>query len=219
VEALAAARRARARGVRLWVETVVPYLVLDKTAAEQPDFEGAKYVMSPPLRERRHQQALWDALAAGHIDTVATDHAPFDFRKQKDMGRGDFTKIPNGIPSVQDRVHLLYTHGVVNRRLDLHRFVDVASTQAAKLFGLFPRKGTIQPGGDADLVVFDPNRRGVISARAQQMNVDYSAFEGWPIQGRADLVTVRGKVQVRDGAFVGAQNHGRMLRRETTHGA
>jgi dihydropyrimidinase len=218
-DALAAARRARERGVRLWVETVVPYLVLDKRDAERPDFEGAKYVMSPPLRERRHQQALWDALAAGQIDTVATDHAPFDFRKQKEMGRGDFTRIPNGIPSVQDRVHLLYTHGVATGRIDLHRFVQVASTQAAKLFGLFPRKGTIQPGADADMVVFDPNYRGVISARTQHMNVDYSAFEGWPIQGRAEVVTVRGKVQVRDGAFVGAQNHGRMLRREPTHGA
>ena len=218
-EALAAARRARERGVRLWVETVVPYLVLDKTDAERPDFEGAKYVMSPPLRERRHQHALWNALAAGHIDTVATDHAPFDFRKQKEMGRDDFTRIPNGIPSVQDRVHLLYTHGVAKRRLDVHRFVQAASTQAAKLFGLFPRKGTVQPGADADLVVFDPGHRGVISARTQQMNVDYSAFEGWPIQGRAEVVTVRGKVQVRDGAFVGAADHGRMLRREPTHGA
>jgi dihydropyrimidinase len=218
-EALAAARRARERGVRLWVETVAPYLVLDKTYAERPDFEGAKYVMSPPLRELRHQHALWNALAAGQIDTVATDHAPFDFRKQKEMGRGDFTKIPNGIPSIQDRIHLLYTLGVANGRIDLHRFVQVASTEAAKLFGLFPRKGTVQPGADADLVVFDPNHRGVISARTQQMNVDYSAFEGWPIQGRADVVTVRGKVQVRDGAFVGVQNHGRILQREPTHGA
>src|SRR5262249_7844169 len=140
-EALAAARRARERGVRLWVETVVPYLVLDRTDAERPDFGGAKYVMSPPLPERRHQQALGHALAAGQIATVATDHAPFDFRKQKEMGRGDFTKIPNGIPGVQDRVPLLYTHGVADGRIDLHRFVDVASTRAAKLFGLFPRKG------------------------------------------------------------------------------
>jgi dihydropyrimidinase len=217
-EALAAAREARERGVNLWVETVIPYLVLDKTYAERPDFEGAKYVMSPPLRERRHQQALWNALAAGQIDTVATDHAPFDFRKQKEMGRGDFTRIPNGIPSIQDRIHLLSTHGVATGRIDLHRFVQVASTQAARLFGLFPRKGTIQPGADADLVIFDPSYRGTISARAQQMNVDYSAFEGWPIQGRVELVTVRGKVQVRDGAFVGAQSHGRILRREPTHG-
>jgi dihydropyrimidinase len=218
IEALAAARRARERGVYLWVETVAPYLVLDKTYAEQPDFEGAKYVMSPPLRERRHQDALWNALAAGQIDTVATDHAPFDFKKQKEMGRGDFTSIPNGIPSIQDRIHLLYTHGVAKGRLDLHRFVQVASTQAAKLFGLFPKKGSIQPGADADLVVFDPNHRGTISARTQQMNVDYSAFEGWPIEGRVETVTVRGKVQVRDAKFVGTQNHGRMLKREPTHG-
>ena len=196
----------RERGVALWVETVIPYLVLDRTYAERPEFEGAKYVMSPPLRELRHQQALWNALAAGEIDTVATDHAPFDFRVQKEMGRGDFTKIPNGIPSVQDRVHLLYTHGVATGRIDLQRFVDVASTKAAKLFGLFPRKGTIQPGADADLVIFDPEYRGTISAATQLMNVDYSAFEGWPIQGRAETVTVRGRVQVRDGRFVGAGN-------------
>src|SRR5207253_773601 len=216
-EALAAARRARERGVRLWIETVVPYLVLDKTDAERPDFEGAKYVMSPPLRERRHQHALWNALRAGQIDTVATDHAPFDFRGQKEMGRGDFTKIPNGIPSIENRVQLLYTHGVAAGRLDLHRFVEVASTKAAKLFGLFPRKGTIQPGADADLVVFDPSHRGVISAQTQQMNVDYSAFEGWPFQGWAETVTVRGRVQVRGGHFAGAQDYGRMLRREPTH--
>jgi dihydropyrimidinase len=218
-EALAAARRARARGVAMWVETVIPYLVCDRTYAERPDFEGAKYVMSPPLRERRHQGALWHALAAGHVDTVATDHAPFDFHKQKEMGRGDFTKIPNGIPSVEDRVHLLYTYGVAVGRIDLHRFVDVASTRAAKLFGLFPRKGTIQPGADADLVIFDPNASHVLSARTHHMNVDYSAFEGWPIQGRVDTVTVRGHVQVRGGAFVGMQDRGRMLRREPTHGA
>jgi dihydropyrimidinase len=213
-EALAAARRARERGVSMAVETVIPYLVVDRSYAERPDFEGAKYVMSPPLRERRHQDVLWTALAAGQIDTVATDHAPFDFHKQKEMGRGDFTKIPNGIPSVEERVRLLYTHGVATGRIDLHRFVEAAATRAAKLFGLFPRKGTIQPGADADLVVFDPKHKGVISARTQTMNVDYSAFEGWPIQGRADVVTVRGRVQVRDGRFVGAQDHGRMLRRE-----
>ncbi len=217
-DALAAARRARERGVALWVETVIPYLVLDRAYAERPDFEGAKYVMSPPLRELRHQQTLWNALRTGEVDTVATDHAPFDFRGQKEMGRSDFTRIPNGIPSIEDRVHLLYTHGVATGRLDLHRFVEVASTQAAKLFGLFPRKGTIQPGADADLVVFDPNWRGTLSARTQQMNVDYSAFEGWPIQGRTETVTVRGRVQVRDGRFVGSNDHGRFLKREPTHG-
>jgi dihydropyrimidinase len=216
-DALSAARRAGERGVALWVETVIPYLVLDRTYAERPDFEGAKYVMSPPLREQRHQEPLWNALRTGQIDTVATDHAPFDFHGQKEMGRGDFTRIPNGIPSVQDRIHLLYTHGVATGRIDLHRFVEVAATQAARLFGLFPRKGTIQPGADADLVVFDPNQRGTISARTQDMNVDYSAFEGWPIQGRTEVVTVRGRVQVRDGRFVGTNDHGRMLKRDTTH--
>jgi len=216
--ALAAARRARERGVRMWVETVIPYLVLDRSYAEQPEFEGAKYVMSPPLREISHQNVLWNAIQSGQIDTVATDHAPFDFHKQKEMGRGDFTKIPNGIPSIENRVQLLYTHGVAAGRIDLHRFVDLASTKAARLFGVFPRKGAIQPGGDADLVVFDPNYEGTISAKTQQMNVDYSAFEGWPIIGRADVVTVRGRVQVQGGRFVGAQDHGQMLRREPTHG-
>ena len=128
-------------------------------------------------------------MANGDVATVATDHAPFDFAGQKEMGRGDFTRIPNGIPSIEDRVHLLYTHGVATGGIDLHRFVDVASTQAARLFGLFPQKGTIQPGADADLVVFDPDYRGILSAQTQQMNVDYSAFEGWPIVGRCETVT------------------------------
>jgi dihydropyrimidinase len=218
-DALDSARQAQGRGVSMWVEAVIPHLVLDRSYAEQPDFVGAKYVMSPPLREKPHQEALWQALAAGDVATVATDHAPFDFVGQKEMGRRDFTKIPNGIPSIEDRVHLLYTHGVATGRIDLQRFVDVASTQAARLFGLYPRKGTIQPGADADLVVFDPDYRGVLSATTQQMNVDYSAFEGWPITGRTDTVTVRGRVQVRGGKFVGAGDHGRLLRREPTHGA
>ena len=192
--------------------------MLDRTYAEQPNFEGAKYVMSPPLRELPHQQAIWTALQSGLIDTVATDHAPFDFAKQKEMGRNDFTKIPNGIPSIEERVHLLYTHGVAKGRIDLHRFVDLAGTKAAKLFGLFPRKGTIQPGADADLVIFDPSYRGTISAKTQQMNVDYSAFEGWTIIGRSDTVTVRGKVQVQGGKFIGDPQRGQMLRRPATHG-
>ena len=218
VDALEAARQARQRGVRIWVEAVIPHLVLDRSYAEQPEFAGAKYVMSPPLREKRHQQALWQALAEGQVATVATDHAPFDFAGQKEMGRGDFTKIPNGIPSVEDRVHLLYTHGVATGRIELERFVDLTSTQAARLFGLFPKKGTIQVGSDADLVVFDPDYRGVISAGTQTMNVDYSAFEGWPITGRAETVALRGRVQVRGGKFIGGGDWGQMLRRAPTHG-
>jgi len=217
-EALAEAAAARSRGVRMSVETVVPYLVLDKTYAERPNFEGAKYVMSPPLRDIRHQGVLWNGLRTGLVSTVATDHAPFDFVGQKEMGRGDFTKIPNGIPSVEDRVHLLYTHGVATGRIDLHRFVDAASTQAARHFGLFPKKGTIAPGADADLVIFDPTYRGTITRAKQLMNVDYSAFEGVPIEGRSETVTVRGTVQVRDGRFTGEAKRGRMLRREPSHG-
>jgi dihydropyrimidinase len=204
--------------VRVSVETLIQYLTLDKTYAEKPKFEGAKYVMSPPLRDRRHQEQLWNALATCLVSTVATDHAPFDFKGQKEMGRGDFTKIPNGIPSVEDRVNLLYTYGVAKGRIDLHRFVDAASTQAARLFGLFPRKGTIAPGSDADLVIYDPSYCGTISAKAHHMNLDYSGFEGMPIEGRPSVVTVRGKIQVREGQFFGDQSRGQFLRREPTHG-
>ncbi len=217
-DALRKAQAAQNRGVRIWVETVIPYLVLDRSYSERPNFEGARWVMSPPLREKRHQNILWNSLATGLISTVATDHAPFDFKGQKEMGRSDFTKIPNGIPSIEDRVNLLYTYGVCKNRIDLHRFVDAASTQAARLFGLFPRKGTVQPGSDADLLVYDPGYRGTISVKTQQMNVDYSGFEGVPIEGRPSFVTVRGKVQVREGKFVGDQARGKMLKREPTHG-
>ena len=216
-EALEQALAARQRGVRVAIETLIQYLVLDKTYAERPNFEGAKYVMSPPLRDARNQSVLWNGLRDGLIQTVATDHAPFDFQKQKPMGKDDFTKIPNGIPSLEERINLLYTHGVKTGKIDLPTFVNVASTQVAKLFGLFPRKGTIQPGADADLVVFDPDYRGTISAKTQAMNVDYSAFEGWPIEGRPGVVTVRGQVAVRDGKFCGTIGRGRFLQRQPSH--
>lgn len=217
--AVDAALAARRRGVNVWVETVIPYLTLDDTYAQRPEFEGAKYVMSPPIRAAEQQPLLWDALARGEISVVATDHAPFDFAGQKEMGRGDFTKIPNGIPSVQDRVNLLYTHGVKTGRIDLRRFVDAASTQAARIFGLYPRKGAIEVGADADLVVYDPDWRGQISARSHLMNTDYNAFEGWPLEGRPSVVTVRGAVVARDGQFVGRLGHGRFLKRRPTHPA
>ncbi|HEV7869183.1 MAG TPA: dihydropyrimidinase [Chthoniobacteraceae bacterium] len=218
-EALAEALAARQRGVRVSVETLIQYLLLDKSEAERVNFEGAKFVMSPPLRDRRNQPVLWNGLRDGLVQTVATDHAPFDFQTQKPMGRDDFTRIPNGIPSLEERVNLLYTYGVKAGKLDLNTFVNVASTQAARLFGLFPRKGTIAPGSDADLVIFDPEYRGTISAATQKMNVDYSAFEGWKLEGRASLVTVRGQVAVRDGQFVGTLGRGQYLQREPTHRA
>lgn len=216
-EALEAVQAARLRGVQAWIETVIPYLTLDRSYSELPAFEGAKYVMSPPLRDPVHKPFLWAGLRSRLISTVGTDHAPFDFNGQKEMGRDDFTKIPNGIPSIEDRVNLLYTHGVCRGHIDLQTFVDAASTQAAKLFGLYPRKGAVKVGSDADLVVYDPDYRGKISAETQLMNVDYSAFEGWELEGRPSLVTVRGEVQVRDGQFVGTLGRGEMLTREPTH--
>ena len=214
--ALQAAVAAKARGVRLSIESVLPHLLLDKTYAERPGIEGMRYVMSPPLRERRNIDTLWNAVADGSIDTIGTDHCPFDI-EQKFLGKDAFTQIPNGIPGIEDRVNLLYTYGVGRRKLDLQRFVGAASTKAAKLFGLFPRKGTIAVGSDADLVIYDPAYRGVISAKSQAMKNDYSGFEGWPIEGRPATVTVRGKVQVKDGKFAGDRKRGRLLRREPTH--
>jgi dihydropyrimidinase len=212
--AVQAALDGRRRGVNVHIETVIPYLVLDETYAQRPHFEGAKYVMSPPIRELGQQAKLWQALQNREISTVATDHAPFDFVGQKEMGRDDFTKIPNGIPTVEDRVNLLYTYGVGAGHIDLHRFVDAASTQAAKIFGLFPKKGTIAVGSDADLVIYDPTYRGHISAKTHLMATDYNAFEGWELHGRPEMVFVRGKIQASGGAFVGEMGYGEFLARK-----
>jgi dihydropyrimidinase len=214
--ALQAALGAKARGVKIFVESVLPHLLLDKTYAERPGVEGMKHVMSPPLRDARHQKVLWNALQTGAIDTVGTDHCPFD-REQKMLGKDSFTAIPNGIPGIEDRVNLLYTYGVSRGTLDLHRFVDAASTKAARLFGLFPRKGTIAVGSDADLVIYDTAHQGMVSAKTHHMNCDYSGFEGMEIDGRPWVVTVRGKVQVKDGEFVGDRKRGQLLRREPMH--
>src|SRR5438105_1751247 len=209
-------RRGIARGVNRCVETLIQDLLLDRTDAEKPNFEGAKNVMSPPLRDKKNQDVLWKALTDGSVATLATDHAPFDFT-QKQMGKDDFIKIPNGIPSLEDRINLYFTHGVKVNKIDIQRFVDTASTQAAKLFGLFPRKGAIKVGSDADLVVYEPNYRGKISAKTHQMNLDYNSFEGFEIEGRPHVVTVRGKVAVRDGKFVGEAGRGQYLQREPAH--
>ena len=214
--ALRAAMAAKSRGVRLWIESVLPHFLLDKTYAERGGVEAMKHIMSPPLRDKRNQKILWDALAQGFIDTVGTDHCPFD-TSQKMLGEHAFTQIPNGIPGIEDRVNLLYTCGVSRGSLDLHRFVDAASTRAARLFGLFPRKGTIAVGSDADLVIYDPQYRGTISAKTQFTNCDYSGFEGMEIDGRPAIVTARGRVQVRQGIFVGEPGRGRLLKREPAY--
>jgi len=211
-EALSARYRG---GVNVWIEVVVPHLVLDESYAAKPDFEGARYVMSPPLRARSNQEVLWNMLKSRAVSTVATDHAPFTL-EQKRMGLGAFTKIPNGIPTIQERVDLIHTHGVKGGHFDLQTMVDACSTQAARLFGLYPRKGTIRVGSDADLVVYDPEWKGVFTRG--HSNCDYSAFEGWEKLGRAEVVTVRGQVQARAGRFTGTPGRGRFLEREATHG-
>lgn len=214
--ALRAAIAAKSSGVRLWVESVLPHFLLDKSHGERPGVEGMKHIMSPPLRDKRNQKILWDALAMGFVDTVGTDHCPFD-TSQKLLGKDAFTQIPNGIPGIEDRVNLLYTYGVKRGNLSLDRFVDAASTRAAKLFGLYPRKGTIAVGSDADLVIYDTDYRGTVSAAAQFTKCDYSGFEGMQIEGRPSVVTVRGKVQVRDGTFVGERGRGQLLKREPAY--
>lgn len=214
--ALEQAIAAKSRGVPIYIESVIPHFLLDKTYAEREGVEGAKHVMSPPLRDKRNQKVLWDALAQGFIDTVGTDHCPFDVA-QKAMGTENFTAIPNGIPAIEDRVNLLYTYGVSRGTLDIHRFVEAASTKSAKLFGLFPQKGCIAVGSDADLVIYDPKYRGKISATTQTVNNDYNGFEGFEIDGKPDVVTVRGQIQVRNGKFVGDSSRGKFLRRKPQH--
>ena len=218
-EAVNEALCAKSRGVKAHIETVIPHLVLDSTYAAKPGFEGAKYVMSPPLRDPAQQPKMWNHLRSGAISTIATDHAPFDFEAQKSMGKpshfggnSDFTSIPNGIPSVEDRVNLLYTRGVCTGKIDLHTFVATASTNAARIFGL-KGKGTITIGADADLVVYDPDCRGAISATTHSMATDYSAFEGWEIKGRPSTVTVRGKIMAQNGKFTGPQATGKLIPR------
>jgi len=216
-EAVRVALGARYRGTDVWIEAVVPHLVLDKTYAELPAFEGAKYVMSPPLRDKRNQPVLWNAIDDRFISTIGTDHAPFDFVGQKDLGRDNFAKIANGIPSIQERINLVYTYGVLPGNLDLHAMVDACSTQAAKIFGMYPRKGTIGVGSDADLVVWDPRYKGTFSLANSYSRVDYNAYEGWEMRGRAEVVTVRGEVQARKGEFVGTLGRGRLVEREPGH--
>ncbi len=215
--AVQAAVDAQLRGVNVWIECVAPHLILDKTYAEQPDFVGAKYVMSPPLREKSNQETLWNGLKSGAISTIGTDHAPFNFADQKIMGKDAFTKIPNGIPSVQERIDLIHTFGVLTGKIDLNTMVSTCSTKAAQLFGLYPRKGSISIGADADLVIYDPNCKHTLSVDSSLSKVDYNAYEGWELTGRSSVVTVRGQVQARDRQFVGTVGRGQLLKRKPTH--
>ena len=218
-DALNQVREARDRGVPAFAETCPQYLLLSVEELARPDFEGAKYVFTPPLREKHHLPKLWDGLKHDHLQVVSTDHCPFCFADQKTLGRDDFTKIPNGGPGVENRLQLIYHHGVNLGRLSLNRFVELVSTTPAKLFGLYPRKGELAAGSDADIVLWDPDEAHLISAATHHMRVDYSMFEGFSVKGNARTVLSRGEVIVDRGAFFGSAGRGRFLKRAARGGA
>jgi dihydropyrimidinase len=212
-QALDAITAARDTGQNVFAETCPQYLYLSLDDLARPGFEGAKFVASPPLRPKEHQGSLWRGLRTNDLAVVSTDHCPFCFAEQKELGRGDFSKIPNGIPSVEHRMDLLH-QGVAAGEISLARWVEVASTTPARMFGLYPRKGTIQPGSDADIVIYDPRARQVLSAATHHMNVDYSAYEGIEVTGKVDTVLSRGQVVIDAGEYRGTAGHGRFLKRE-----
>jgi dihydropyrimidinase len=214
-DALEKVREARDRGLPVYAETCPQYLYLSIENFDVPDFEGAKYVFTPPLREKWHQEKLWNGLKRDHLQVVSTDHCPFCFKEQKELGRGDFTKIPNGGPGVEHRMSLIYSGGVAAGRFSVNRFVELVSTTPAKLFGLYPRKGTIAVGSDADLVIFDPNRKHTISAKTHHMRVDYSMFEGIEVTGMPSTVLSRGRVVVDEDKFLGRVGAGEFVKRST----
>ncbi len=215
-EALEAVGKARKRGQRVYAETCPQYLYLSSDDMARPGFEGAKYVCTPPIRDKEHAPALWRGLAQGDILTVATDHCPFDYDGAKRMGEGDFRKIPSGLPGIETRMALLY-HGVTENRISLTRFVDAVATKPAKLFGLYPRKGAIVPGADADIVLWDPERDYSLSHKDLHMRVDYSPYEGMTLKGGPDKVFIRGELVADNGRFLGKPGFGRYLHRDRFH--
>ncbi|WP_042393090.1 dihydropyrimidinase [Streptacidiphilus carbonis] len=214
-QAVAEISAARRLGLNVFGETCPQYLFLSTDNLAEPGFEGAKYVCSTPLRPREHQAALWRGLRTDDLSVVSTDHCPFCFNGQKELGRGDFSKIPNGMPGVENRMDLLH-QAVLDGHLSRRRWIELACATPARMFGLYPRKGTIAPGADADIVIFDPNERYTMSAATHHMNVDYSAYEGKQITGRARTVLSRGAAVVHDGEYVGRPGHGTYLPRGTS---
>ena len=204
-------REVAKRNQKVFVETCVQYLTLDASLYEK-GFESAKWVMSPPLREKRNQVALWAGINQNLIQTVATDHCPFMW-EQKKMGEKDFTKIPNGQPGIEHRMELLYSEGVGKNKISLNKFVEISSTNSAKIFGVFPQKGCIAVGSDADLVIFDPNEKHVISAKTHHMNVDYSAWEGCEVTGKCKTTILRGKIAVHDNKVFVEKGYGKFIKR------
>ena len=214
--ALNAVREATRRNQKVFVETCIQYLLLDASLYEK-DFEGAKWVMSPPLRQKKDQETLWAGINQGLVNVVATDHCPF-FWNQKLMGEKDFSKIPNGHPAIENRMELLYSEGVHKGRISANKFVEIACTNPARIFGMFPRKGTIAPGSDADIILFDPETRHVLSATTHHMNVDYSAYEGWEVTGKVKTVLLRGKVVIDQGKCLVEKGYGQFIRRSKVSG-
>ena len=206
------ARAARARGQKLYVESCPQYFLLDDSRYELPGFEGAKFVLSPPLRKKADLDALWDGINTGDIDTIGTDHCSFHYKGVKELGRDDFSRIPNGIPGVEHRPTLMYTYGVAAGRISVHRFMQLLSEQPAKLFGMYPQKGALAVGSDADITILDPNDSGVISAEHQHQRVDYTPYEGFETRCRVDTVLLGGEIAVENGKVV-AEKRGHYVKR------
>lgn len=214
--ALNAVRRSTMRNQQVFVETCIQYLTLDASLYEK-DFDGAKWVMSPPLRQPKDQDSLWAGINQGLVQVVATDHCPFKW-EQKLMGKDDFSKIPNGHPAIEHRMELLFSEGVNKNKITLNKFVEVSSTNAAKLFGMYPKKGCIAIGADADLVIFDPNKKHTLSAATHHMNVDYSAYEGWEVKGKCETVLLRGAIAVDKGETKITKGYGQFVKRNKVSG-
>lgn len=210
--ALNAVRNATKRNQHVFVETCIQYLLLDDSYYEK-DFESAKWVMSPPLRKKKDQDTLWAGINQGLVNIVATDHCPFMW-KQKLMGAEDFSKIPNGHPAIENRMELLYSEGVHKKKISLNKYVEITSANPAKIFGMFPRKGTIAIGSDADILIFDPEKKHVLSASTHHMNVDYSAYEGWEINGKVKTVLLRGKIAIDNGECLVPKGYGKFIKRK-----
>jgi dihydropyrimidinase len=214
-DALEKVREARDRGLPVYAETCPQYLYLSLEDMDVPGFEAAKYVFTPPLREKWNQEKLWNGLKHDQLSVVSTDHCPFCFKEQKELGKDDFTKIPNGGPGIEHRMSLIYSGGVAAGRFSVNRFVELTATTPAKVFGLYPRKGTIAAGSDADLVIFDPKRQHTISAATHHMRVDYSMFEGITVTGMPDVVIAHGMVLVQGNEFLGKAGAGNFLKRSS----